>query len=338
MTDTLPLRRFVLVGVIAPAVLTAVALAIQLSLLPALPDPVAIHWDAAGRPDGFGPAWSTLLIGVAVGLGLPLLLAAAALPGLRRGDRGATYRLLGAAAAGLSTMSAVLMTWSLALQAGLDDAADAPSILPALLLSYALAAAAGAAAWFVQPRASWAPPPAAPAAPLALGDGERAVWMRSASMSRTGGALIAGACLVMLAATGGAALFGAPAGAVWLLVGLSLLLLILAATTVAFHVRVDTDGLHVDSVLGLPRMGVPLRDVSSAAVVTVNPMGEFGGWGLRSTPGRFGVILRGGEALEVTRRSGRRFAVTVDDAATAAALLQALVRRAESARDEAAGA
>ena len=62
-------------------------------------------------------------------------------------------------------------------------------------------------------------------------------------------------------------------------------------------------------------------------------MGEFGGWGLRlSVEGRFGVVLRQGEAIEVTRANGRRFLVTVDDAATGAALLQALIARDASAR------
>ncbi|MNY73206.1 hypothetical protein D3C86_2119390 [compost metagenome] len=57
-------------------------------------------------------------------------------------------------------------------------------------------------------------------------------------------------------------------------------------------------------------------------------MGEFGGWGLRlSTDRRFGVVLRSGEAIEVLRRSGKRFVVTVEDAATGAALLEALVER-----------
>lgn len=60
--------------------------------------------------------------------------------------------------------------------------------------------------------------------------------------------------------------------------------------------------------------------------MTVNPMGDFGGWGLRlSVDGRVGVVLRTGEALQITRRKGRPFVVTVDDAETAAAVLSAQV-------------
>ena len=36
------------------------------------------------------------------------------------------------------------------------------------------------------------------------------------------------------------------------------------------------------------------------------------------------VVLHSGEALQVARRDGRVFVVTVDDAATAAALLEAM--------------
>ncbi len=42
-------------------------------------------------------------------------------------------------------------------------------------------------------------------------------------------------------------------------------------------------------------------------------------------PNRSGIVLRRGPAVEITFKSGRLFAVTVDDAATGAALLNGLV-------------
>jgi hypothetical protein len=52
-------------------------------------------------------------------------------------------------------------------------------------------------------------------------------------------------------------------------------------------------------------------------------------WGWRlGRRQRFGAILRSGEALEVTRGDGRRFVVTADAAAAAAALLTAITDRA----------
>jgi hypothetical protein len=146
---------------------------------------------------------------------------------------------------------------------------------------------------------------------------------RGAALAIFGGVLVVALSAVVAGVTGADPLL------VWLLSAIAVLLLVLAATTLAFHVRVDDSGLHVESVLGIPRFHVPLTDIESAARVEVNPMGEFGGWGLRlSTGRRFGVVLRAGEGIEVLRRSGKRFVVTVADAGTGAALLEALVRRA----------
>jgi hypothetical protein len=202
-------------------------------------------------------------------------------------------------------------------------------VWPAVLACIAAGAIVGTLAWFFQPAAEWAKPglPAA-SAPLAIAPGERVVWLRTATMARGGAIGIAAAVLAVLVAAFVAWLTGAPEGLVWLLGLLGVLLLTLAATTVAFHVRVDEAGLSVDSMLGLPRFRIRLADIASAAAVDVNPMGEFGGWGLRlSVDRRFGVVLRRGEAIEVVRTNGRRFVVTVDDAATGAALLEALLRR-----------
>jgi hypothetical protein len=318
-----------LVAVWLPVALVALAVALQLLLLPQVPAAIAVHWNASGEADRFAPAWTQPIATVAFGLGLPLLIAFACLPGLRRGDRGATYRLMGATAASLSALVTVALTWTLAMQAGLESSADAPTVWPALLASLVAAAVVGVAAWFVQPREESTHAVTTPAIALALSAHERVLWMRTTSIAPGAAiAIFAGVLLIVLSAAV-AGVTGADPLVVWLLAGIAVLLLVLAATTLAFHVRVDDSGLHVDSVLGVPRFHVPLGDIESAARVDVNPMGEFGGWGLRSSTGRrFGVVLRSGEAIEVLSRSGKRFVVTVDDAGTGAALLEALVDRA----------
>ncbi|MEZ3159642.1 DUF1648 domain-containing protein [Microbacterium sp. BWT-B31] len=324
----LVVRRFVLVALWAPAVLVAVGVAIQLALLPFAPSTIAVHWNAAGTADGFAPAWVQPLGTIAVGFGLPALIALTTLPGLRRGERGPTYRVLGATSAAVAALGTVMFTWTFAMQAGLDTAANAPTVWAALVASFAAGALAGVGAWFVQPAQDAPAEAAEPATALALPDGARALWLRS-SATRPGAAV--GVLTGVLALSTAAAVSwigGAPAALAWLLTGVALALVVLAATTLAFHVRVDASGLRVDSVLGAPRFHVPLEDVASVACAHVNPMGEFGGWGLRLGAGRrFGVVLRAGEAIEVVRRSGKRFVVTVDDARTGAALLAALVER-----------
>ena len=63
-------------------------------------------------------------------------------------------------------------------------------------------------------------------------------------------------------------------------------------------------------------------------MTTVSPLAEFGGWGYRvGRGGRVGVVLRTGEGLQVERSGGRSFVVTIDDAATGAALLNTLAAR-----------
>lgn len=326
----LAVRRFVLGAIGLPVLLVAIAVVVQAALLPQLPPTIAVHWNAAGEADGFAPAWVQPLMTVLLGLGLPLLMALTSLGGLRRGDRGPTYRLMGATSAAVSALVAVVLTGTLAMQAGLDAASPAPTVWLPLLVSLVAAAVVGAVAWLIQPRQESTDATARPATPLALAPNERVLWMRTVSM--TTGSVVAILAAVVLVVVGAvvAWITGAESVIAWLLTAVALVLLFLAATTLAFHVRVDDSGLHVESVLGIPRFAVALDQVASAARVHVNPMGEFGGWGMRLAPQgrRFGIVLRTGEALEVTRRDGRRFVVTVDDAQTAAALLEALVQRA----------
>lgn len=322
-------RRFVLVAIWLPVAFVAVALVVQLIALPQLPSTIAVHWNAAGEADGFAPAWTHPLMTVLFGLGLPLLMATTSLAGLRRGDRGPTYRLMGASAAAVAALVTVALTTTLVMQVGLDDASQAPTVWVPLVTSLVAAAAVGVCAWFLQPRTESPAADARPAAPLALAANEQVLWMRTTAMST--GAAVAIVAAVLLVAVGAVVAWvtGPEPALAWLLTAVAAILVFFAATTLAFHVRVDDTGLHVESVLGIPRFRVPLSDVASAARVTVNPMGEFGGWGVRIAPSgrRFGVVLRTGEALEVTRRNGRRLVVTVDDAETAAALLEALVQR-----------
>ncbi|HPB46720.1 MAG TPA: hypothetical protein PLP95_12755, partial [Microthrixaceae bacterium] len=104
-----------------------------------------------------------------------------------------------------------------------------------------------------------------------------------------------------------------------------ILLAVLIASTSVFNVEISRTGLAVRSILGLPRFRVPIEDIESVELIDIDPMGEFGGFGVRSRRGRRAVVLRRGDALEVTRRSGKRFAVTVEHPQDAVAVLRALL-------------
>ncbi|MEG9553842.1 DUF1648 domain-containing protein, partial [Streptomyces baarnensis] len=116
-------------------------------------------------------------------------------------------------------------------------------------------------------------------------------------------------------------------------VGVPLILLALVmATFCRPHVTVDRRGITVSGLLPRPRVRVSLERMAGAESRRVNALAEYGGWGYRIRPERSGVITRSGEAIVVSLTSGREFAVTVDDSATGAALLNTLLDRQRAGR------
>ncbi|MCS0499148.1 DUF1648 domain-containing protein [Protaetiibacter mangrovi] len=325
MTDTrsprtrLPLSVWV-VTVALPLIVAAVAVALQLAWLPELPDPIAIHWGPDGAPDGFAPAWASIALTGGLALGLTGLFAL--ILGLARGaGPTATHKLLAVVSLGEALFTGVLVTASVGLQRGVADASAAPDLGPWVAIGLGAAVLAGIAAWFALPPAVRPDADAVPARPIALAPGERGVWIATTRVSSGAVAIILVAVGVALAASVFAAV--ATDGALWPVLFVPLLLLVLVCIGVAWRVRVDASGLAVRSLpLGWPRVVIAAGDIAEVATEHVEPLAEFGGWGWRWAPGRsFGVVTRSGPAIRVTRRDGRRFTVTVDDAATGAGLL-----------------
>lgn len=119
--------------------------------------------------------------------------------------------------------------------------------------------------------------------------------------------------LVVLAAVGG------PQRA------LCLVLLVVPASFLALgaiKVTVTPAQVTVSSVL-LPFLTfrrIPLHRIESASARRTSPL-EIGGWGYRWKPGLRAVSLRAGDALWLDLANGTRFVVTIDDAQTAATLI-----------------
>ena len=93
-------------------------------------------------------------------------------------------------------------------------------------------------------------------------------------------------------------------------------------------VTVDVRGLQIRyGVLPRPVTSVPLGDIRRVERIDLAPL-EWGGWGYRGSRKAFGraaVVLRSGDAIKLQLTDGSEFAVTVDDAATGAALLADLI-------------
>ncbi|MEU8961852.1 DUF1648 domain-containing protein [Streptomyces sp. NPDC048491] len=299
----------------------AVDLTLYALLRDRLPDPLASHFTANGSSDGTQSRGSTLLFACVLHLGLGALwavLMAAGQHGVRR------LRWLNAA--GFATAGFVGHLLAATLLANADATDPARVRLPLWQLAAGVGVAALAAALGrLLPVPSPVPAAMSPAGPssggaphLDLAEGELAGWMRRAP-SR----VLLGCGAVLLVAGSVLLYVGGWSSAVGALFG--------AVVCLAFscpYVTVDRRGLTArPTVLPWPRIRIPLSDVTRAVSRDIKVAAEYGGWGYRMRPGRSGLMLRSGEAIVIRRTDGREFAVTVDDAGTAAALLNALVLR-----------
>lgn len=150
---------------------------------------------------------------------------------------------------------------------------------------------------------------------IALADGEIAGWARNAGawwLPVAPLAVFAGGIALLLTAGWIAAVPAFVAG-------------VLFAVFARPYVMVDRRGITVSGVLPWPRIRVPLDRIEAASSRRINPLAEYGGWGYRIRPGRTGVMIRSGEGIVAQLAGGRYFAVTVQDSATAAALLNTLI-------------
>ncbi|MCW3157814.1 DUF1648 domain-containing protein [Micropruina sonneratiae] len=290
-----------------------------------LPDPVASHWDAAGRPDGFSsPAAVASLL---MGLGVVALIAAA---WAGTASTSTAARSLAALASGTGGFLLTSLLGTLAPQLGVGDVSTVMLPLPAFVVGLVIGVACGYATSLLIPRwASPLPQGVDGVRPAELGPTEVAVWSRVALTATPGIVIAASATALTL-------LFALVLGSAWMLVvPLALGLLMVAALSV--RVTVGPQGLRVAGPLGWPRAVVGIDDVAAVAAAEVRAMAEFGGWGYRVAvrgplQGAKGFVLRSGRAIVVIRRSGGVELVVVDDAGTGAALLEGYRQRAAQLR------
>lgn len=331
-------RRYALIAIVVPLVFFAAVLVTQFALLPTLPNPVAIHWRLDGVADGFAAPWA-LPLGT-TGVGFLVTLLVAVLPFLGDAAQGSArggamgYRLMAAITWAETAFIGAFMIPSFVIQIGLEDARDARLSGWWGLAALPIAALLALLAWriTVEPPRTGRETDTPTAMPLA--PAEQAVWIQRVGMAR-GGAILLFALgigtLAAVVAVGIAALNAGDPGAMSALVPTAILLvlvIVLVATMTVFRVRVDDRGLEVRSAVGWPRIRIRRDEIGSAEVVIVNPMGEYGGWGWRyGINSGWGVVMRAGEAIRVVRTNGKVFTVTVDDAATGAALLNGLIAR-----------
>jgi hypothetical protein len=108
--------------------------------------------------------------------------------------------------------------------------------------------------------------------------------------------------------------------------------LVLALLELFAKVSVDIDQQEIRiryGYIGWLTQRVTLARVHTARAFQLRPM-EHGGWGYRGSVrffGRAAVVVRGGPALALELTDGKRLAVTVDDADTAADVINGILSR-----------
>lgn len=315
-------QRFLLVGAWVPLVMLAVAVALQVMWLPQLPDPVATHFSGSG-PDGFGPAITYPLMTVGVGALFLAITVFGVLAPAKSTGWGATARFMGAFMPAMLLMILIGTTWSVHSQRGLSDAMLAPDPGLFLLIGAGVGLVYGSIAWFVQPALTIAPADMREASARTIVAGERAAWMRTLRVQGAGLWVMVAALVVMISSAIVTTLTGSSAA--WWLWTLAVLIAVLFATMFVFRVRIDDSGFTARSILGFPVFRIPLAEIAAARTLTVSPLADFGGWGLRLAPGMgFGIILQAGSALQIERTNGKRLTITIDDAERAADVLLGL--------------
>ena len=306
-----------------PAVIVAIVVAVALSWRPELPDPIAIHWGPGGEADRFGPfgphvlAHAVLVMAFAAGLWAF---------GWFWGREALTRRFVAGAAVWFAGVLSGVLLGNLHMQRGLSDATEVGTASGPLAFAFGIATVAALlAAWAVpgDPRRPTSDPLPEGATTLDLGSGEQATWVQE--VGQEGLKIIVGVVLAF------AVMIGVVTQMWGFVAAITAALALLFAAVLRWTVTVDHNGLTARSMLRRPRVRVPLDEVVVAEEVQVDPLREFGGWGLRTgRGGRTGVVVRKGSSLQVERTGGRVLVVTVDDAGTGAALLNTLAARARS--------
>ena len=319
-------RRVVLVGGVIPVAIAVVGTVLMLSWMPELPDPVATHWSGS-EPDGFGPAWMLALTPLAIALAYSALAVGTSWSPTPRGSITPNQKFLLVTGVWLSAFLTVGITRSLSIQRGLADASEVGSgdaVGLSLLIGCILGLALAVPAWFLLPRADTEYAEAPDAEPLAVAETERVSWSRIVRLGGVASRVLVGSMVVLAAISVATAVSSSRIA--WAAAAVLVVVLLLVSATATWRVSADRRGLIVRSALGWPHVIIPADDIRQVNVIAVNPVADFGGWGWRrDVAGRSAIIMRAGPAMQVTRASGKRFVITVDDAETGAAVLAAVV-------------
>ncbi|TMR89799.1 DUF1648 domain-containing protein [Nonomuraea basaltis] len=300
----------------------AVQVLLPLAARDRLPGPLATHWGPDGRPDGtmaFGPYLAMEVLVWAVPW-LVCLAVRGRAPARRQGRMiwwGALFGL-GVFALGMNVTT---------LLANLDAPGWTETRLPgwqALIVVGAALAVTLLAGHLGRGAPDELPPAGREPARLRLRPGQRTVWVGHVANPYL--ALIPLIAVAAMAGAGALYLVGVLAGGTVVRILPGLVIVLLAGVlTSSVSVRAGDDWVVIGfGPLGWPMRTIALSKIQSAWSETRHPS-QVGGWGIRGLPGGATIMLRGGDCLVLGYRSGGRLAISIDDAARGASLINALI-------------
>lgn len=310
--------RCVLVGLVPPVVMLGVAVSLLAAWRGELPDPMASHWGTGGV-DGTSSVAGAIVTVVVVCVLAGVVSTVASLAMSHPRQVRASVVLINF----LVVVIAGLIPAVAAGQRGVADVHDVATPVVPILMTLGIAAVVAAGSWVLVPQ--WAtavggPVGAVPAEDLA--SGERFYWQRSVGNSVVADAFYAATAVALVVIT-------ALTGLWWLLV-VPAVIIVGAVLMGTVRVRIDRTAVTVRGALPWPRQEIAMADIVRAEVITVHALRDTGGYGRRlavrgEAKGAWGFVVRSGDAVLVTRVDGRRDFVVVDDAATAAGLINAVL-------------
>ncbi|MFC4224061.1 DUF1648 domain-containing protein [Lysinibacter cavernae] len=320
-------RQILFLALFLPVLVYGSGIAIMISALPDLPDTVAIHWNAEGEADGFDSPLVPIIANSALAVGLAALFFGMTWNGAKRGTSPTLVRLLTAFTPGFAVFMMVQMVPSLLNQRGLTaEQIAAQGVGLEWMLGLVVGLAVAGVCWLLAPQLEPVEAHTSEVAPLPLRATERAIWSQTATMSTLLWwillAVITGGMTATIIST-----LDKPDQ--WYQIAIFGFVYAVVFSTMTWRVTVSPTGIAVRSALGWPVVRVPLEHIKRATVSDVDPLTEFGGWGIRFAGGRrLGIILQRGNALEIERNDGKRtLVVTIDDADVGASLLTSYLNR-----------
>ncbi|TMR07975.1 DUF1648 domain-containing protein [Nonomuraea turkmeniaca] len=295
---------------------------LPLSVRDRLPDPLATHWGPGDRPDGSMP-FTVYVVMVVLVWAVPWLglVVARARALTHRQGRMFWWGVLFATGVFAFGMNVTTVLANL----GAPDwrAARLPGWAVLAVIGVALAAAV--AAGYLGRGAPDEPVPAGTRPPLLrLRAGQRTVWVGHVAnpwLTLFNAVMAAGLAVLAVFSLAGV-VPGKPAALI-----LPVLVLVLAVGVLisSVSVRAGDDRVVIQfGPLGWPARRIPLSKIESAWAEVRHPS-RVGGWGIRGLPGGVTIMLRGGECLVLGYRSGGQLAISIDDAARGASLINALI-------------